>query len=68
MAYCAVGTATGKLMLWEVGSGKLLAVLEKAHYRGVSALRFTDDGAFLLSGGDDAMVHVWRLSSLLRRM
>lgn len=29
------------------------------HYKAVSALAFTEDGSFLCSGGEDAMIHVW---------
>jgi pre-rRNA-processing protein IPI3 len=40
-------------------------VLPGAHYRAVTALRFSDDGAFLVSGGDDAAVRAWRLRDVL---
>ena len=32
------------------------------HYQRVTVLRFTDDGAYLISGGDDNLVVVWSMS------
>lgn len=33
-----------------------------AHYRQVNVLRFTQDGAALVSGSDDSSVSVWSVS------
>ncbi|ETV93894.1 hypothetical protein H310_12239 [Aphanomyces invadans] len=62
--YCIAGGASGKMYLWCVASGALLHVWD-AHYKAVSALRLTSDDAFVVSGGEDAVVHVWRLLDLL---
>ncbi|TDL24019.1 WD40 repeat-like protein [Rickenella mellea] len=62
--YCAGGTAQGRIYLWEVASGIMFNAWD-AHYRRVSVLRFTHDGAALISGSDDSGVSVWSLSSLL---
>jgi len=62
--YCVGGSVTGKLYVWEVASGELLRVFD-AHYGKINVLRFTDDDALLLSGGEDATVNVWELGALL---
>ncbi|GAA5839005.1 hypothetical protein JCM11251_007851 [Rhodosporidiobolus azoricus] len=62
--YMAGGTPDGRLFLWEVQSGSLLVTVD-AHYRAVSALAFSDDGAALVSGSEDATVSVWSIGRLL---
>ncbi|KAF8489311.1 WD40-repeat-containing domain protein [Gautieria morchelliformis] len=62
--FCAGGTTNGRLYLWEVASGILFSSFE-AHYRRVSVLRFTHDGASLVSTSDDSSVSVWSMSRLL---
>lgn len=42
----------------QVSSGTLLVTVD-AHYRSISALAFSDDGAALVSGSEDAGVSVW---------
>ena len=44
----------------QVSSGRLLAVVS-GHYQPVSVLKFTDDGRWLISGGEDGRVLVWSL-------
>ena len=44
----------------QVCTGRLLAVVCQ-HYQPVNVLRVTDDGTYLISGGADARVIVWRL-------
>ena len=66
--FCAVGTGKGKVSLWEIASGRLMCSIESAHYRRISALRFTDDGAQLISASHDATVRVWRVSELFERL
>ncbi|KAJ4478255.1 WD40-repeat-containing domain protein [Lentinula aciculospora] len=62
--FFAGGTAQGRIYLWEVSSGILLNSWD-AHYRQINVLRFTSDGAALLSGSDDSGISVWSISSLL---
>jgi len=45
----------------QVCTGHLLAVLER-HYQPIRTLCLSDDGGWLLSGGDDGRVVVWRLA------
>jgi pre-rRNA-processing protein IPI3 len=35
-----------------------------AHFKKVTALRFTDDDSFLVSGGEDAVINVWLLAQV----
>ncbi|KAF8518999.1 WD40 repeat-like protein [Hysterangium stoloniferum] len=60
--YCAGGTANGRLYLWEA---RILFSSFEPHYRRVSVLRFTQDGAALVSASDDSNVSVWSMSRLL---
>ncbi|GJN93910.1 hypothetical protein Rhopal_006969-T1 [Rhodotorula paludigena] len=62
--YMAGGTLDGRIFLWEVSSGTLLVTVD-AHYRSISALKFSDDGAALVSGSEDAGVSVWSIGRLL---
>ncbi|KAJ7173763.1 WD40 repeat-like protein [Mycena filopes] len=62
--FCAGGTAQGRIYLWEVASGILFNSWD-AHYRQVTVLKFTHDGAALLSGSEDSGLSVWSVSRLL---
>ena len=62
--FCCGGGASGRLYVWELGTGELLRVLG-GHYKQVSSLAFSSDGAYLISGGQDAMVHVWSMATLV---
>ena len=48
----------------QIASGNLLFARE-AHYQPLTHLCFTSDEAFLFSGGDDAVIHTWRLLDLV---
>ncbi|KAH9924730.1 WD40 repeat-like protein [Fomitopsis serialis] len=61
---CAGGTVQGRIFLWEVASGVMYNAWD-AHYRQVNVLRFTQDGAALVSGSDDSSVSVWSVSRLV---
>ena len=45
----------------QVYTGHLVAVVSQ-HYQVVNVLKFTDDGTYLLSGGADARVLVWKFN------
>eukprot|EP00842_Homolaphlyctis_polyrhiza_P006172 jgi/Hompol1/6556/HPOL_000746-RA len=62
--YCAAGGASGRLYLWEIATGNLLRMFD-AHYKPIKVLRFTADDSCILSGGEDAMIHVWQLVDIL---
>lgn len=63
-SYCAGGTSQGRIYLWEIASGIMYNAWD-AHYRQVNVLRFTQDGAALLSGSEDSGVSVWSVSRLV---
>jgi pre-rRNA-processing protein IPI3 len=59
----ASGSASGALWLWHAPSGRLLRTWG-GHTRAVSALCWSADGSFLLSGSEDTLVAAWSLSRL----
>ncbi|KAK7889879.1 hypothetical protein WMY93_025439 [Mugilogobius chulae] len=62
--FLATGVAEA-IYLWEVSTGKLLAVLSR-HYQDVTCLKFTDDTSHFVSGAKDNMALVWSLSSVIQ--
>ncbi|XP_072023610.1 WD repeat-containing protein 18-like [Amphiura filiformis] len=62
--YCIAGIAE-KIYVWQISTGNLLAVVSR-HYQTVTCLRITDDGSHFVSGGDDNLVMVWSLASVLQ--
>lgn len=52
------------IYIWKISSGDMLAMLSR-HYQTVSSLAFTDDGSHFISAGQDGMMLVWKLSSIL---
>ncbi|KAM6921814.1 WD repeat-containing protein 18 [Xenentodon cancila] len=51
--------------LWEVCSGRLVAMLSR-HYQDVTCMKFTDDSSHFVSGGKDNLALVWSLSSVVQ--
>ncbi|KAH6559882.1 hypothetical protein BASA61_003146 [Batrachochytrium salamandrivorans] len=62
--FCLAGGFSGRLYLWEIATGNLLRMFD-AHYKPVKVVRFTADDACMISGGEDAMIHVWSLEEVL---
>ncbi len=58
----AVGFPADHVVLWERETGERVATLQ-THEQAVNALRFTSDGAYLLSASDDRTVNVWQLAN-----
>ncbi|CCH44739.1 Pre-rRNA-processing protein [Wickerhamomyces ciferrii] len=58
------GGLSGKIYVWELNSGLLLCVKE-AHYQSVNVLKTTSDGSYLVSGGKDARVLIWKIIDLI---
>lgn len=58
------GSKTGKLYVWEVASGNLMHVKD-AHYQEISCIRVSQCGSFIVTGGLDARVMVWRTLDLV---
>lgn len=59
-----LGTEEGKLILWEVGTGRI-CTSTAAHLQAVTHLCLTPDNQFILSGSADATVLVWSLANLI---
>ncbi|KAJ2783656.1 Pre-rRNA-processing protein ipi3 [Coemansia javaensis] len=62
--YLAAGARSGRILVWAVGSGQMVGSWD-AHYGAVTAL--ASCAGALVSGGEDAAVHVWALAQVLDR-
>eukprot|EP01012_Entosiphon_sulcatum_P065958 TRINITY_DN95015_c0_g1_i1.p1 TRINITY_DN95015_c0_g1~~TRINITY_DN95015_c0_g1_i1.p1 ORF type:complete len:519 (-),score=76.71 TRINITY_DN95015_c0_g1_i1:37-1566(-) len=62
--WLAGGLARGSVVLWHVDSGEMVRILD-AHYKAVTTLMFTPDGAFLVTGSEDCSLKVWNMAELL---
>ncbi|KAJ2793493.1 Pre-rRNA-processing protein ipi3 [Coemansia guatemalensis] len=60
--YFAAGSRSGRILVWETASGRMVGAWD-AHYGAVTAL--ASDVGVLVSGGEDAVVHMWMLSQAL---
>ena len=60
----AGGSKSGKLYIWELSSGNLLCVRD-AHYQGITTIKGSSCGTFLITGGEDARCLVWNLAELI---
>lgn len=60
----AAGSASGRLYVWHLPSGRLIASLD-AHFRSVTCLEWTADERALVSASDDARILVWSLAALV---
>lgn len=58
------GAQTGRLFVWEVKSGNLVAMREK-HYQEITTIQFTSDESFVFTGSKDSTVLGWRLMELV---
>lgn len=62
--YAIGGAASGKLAIWETGTGQLVKTVE-AHYKGVTALAASSCGSYVFSAGADAVLNCWSTAELL---
>jgi pre-rRNA-processing protein IPI3 len=62
--YLAVGGDTGRLLIWGLRTGKLI-LAQDTHYQGITSLQFTQDDAYLFSGGNDARVFGWNMTDVV---
>lgn len=62
--YLFAGAKSGKIYVWEIATGELLRVWD-AHYKAVSALVLSTDGFYLISAGQDSVLHVWAIMDVL---
>lgn len=61
--YC-VAAVTETVHIWEICSGRMVAVLSQ-HYQSVTSIKFTDDGTHFCTAAHDGMLLVWKLASVL---
>lgn len=54
----AAGSEEGKVFVWCLRTGTLLKHWN-AHYQAITAIVFTSDDSFLVTGGEDALVTAW---------
>ena len=62
-SFCVGGDKKGRITLWQMTSGEVLADVESAHYMQVTDLDINE--SMIISGGKDCKVKVWMISSLL---
>ena len=62
--YLFAGGRSVKMYVWELSTGSLLNAWN-GHYKSVTNLKMDASGMLLVSGGDDAMMHLWLLPQLL---
>ncbi|KAI9796687.1 MAG: Pre-rRNA-processing protein ipi3 [Piccolia ochrophora] len=60
----ALGTEGGRLILWEVCTGRQVST-HQSHLQPVTTLAADPTSNFLLSGSSDSIIHVWSLANLL---
>ncbi|KAI1630404.1 WD40-repeat-containing domain protein [Exophiala viscosa] len=63
-AILVLGTEGGKLILWEVATGRL-TTSAAAHLQSVSCLCITPKNEYIISGSADSSLHVWSLLKLV---
>ena len=73
----ACGTKRGKVLIYQLSSGRLIAECENAHYLAISDLDIStasgavgtatgsSEGDLIITGGKDSKVKVWMLTNLL---
>ncbi|KAJ3019749.1 WD repeat-containing protein 75 [Thoreauomyces humboldtii] len=65
--YIAIGDLIGKITLWHCGSifapGPAITSVMHWHPYQVNGVEFTADGEYLLSGGEEAVLVVWQLTT-----
>ncbi|KAI9813503.1 MAG: Pre-rRNA-processing protein ipi3 [Thelocarpon impressellum] len=59
-----LGTEEGRLILWEVSTGRQIST-PQSHLQAVTALAISRDSSYLLSGSLDSNLLVWSLPALL---
>ena len=62
--WCAGGTSTGRVYIWEVASGDMLAAMD-VHYQEITSLEFSMDEGLLITGSEDARIGVIALADSL---
>ncbi|KAL6251140.1 Pre-rRNA-processing protein ipi3 [Rhinocladiella similis] len=59
-----LGTEGGKLILWEVATGRL-TTSSASHLQAISSICITPNNEYILSGSADTTIHIWSLLKLV---
>jgi pre-rRNA-processing protein IPI3 len=59
-----IGTEGGKLILWEIATGRL-TTSSASHLQAVTSLSITEKLSLILSASADSAVHIWSLQGLV---
>lgn len=62
--WLAAGGVSGRIFVWDLGSGRLWFARE-CHYQAITSLEFSSDSSILVSASLDARIFVWRLLDLV---
>lgn len=62
--WAAGGTSQGRLYFWQISSGNLMFV-HNAHYQKITAITFTMNDTFFLTGSEDGSLCLWRISDIV---
>ncbi|AAS50630.1 ABL141Cp [Eremothecium gossypii ATCC 10895] len=66
LPYLLLGsTPSGKLYVWEAGSGKLLTVKAMAHYQAITKMQAIINGKYVVTAGADSRLIIWQTASLV---
>lgn len=63
-AVLIIGTTDGKLMLWEVATGRI-STSAASHLEPITSLVVTGSGDTIISGSAETSIHVWSLPKLV---
>lgn len=63
-AILILGTQDGKLVLWEVATGRV-STSSASHIEAVTSLVVSPDGEFVISASPDSLVHAWSIRNLV---
>lgn len=63
--WLVAGNDAGALLVWDLGTGRMHASMPDAHLRAVHRVRFSRDGAVVVSASADAFSKVWALDALV---
>ncbi|OAL56541.1 WD domain-containing protein [Pyrenochaeta sp. DS3sAY3a] len=63
-AVLLLGTESGRVLVWEICSGRLVST-STAHLQPVTSIAVDPTSNLFLSGSPDAMIHVWSLPAIL---
>ena len=58
------GSITGKIYVWLTVCGSLIRVID-SHFKSISVVKFSKDGQYLVTGGDDAMCNIYNVASIV---